>query len=185
MLLILLFSLRLGWLPPSGSYGWEYWIMPIGITGLNGAAYIMRMTRSSMLEVVRQDYMRTARAKGQTEYITITRHAMKNALLPIVTATGFQVAHMFSGAVLIETVFAMPGIGKFLIDSVSNKDYPSVAGAVFFIAVACVVVNLIVDVIYVFIDPRIKTAYQANKKKNRPVINAGNGNSEKAGVLNG
>ena len=125
MLLILLFSIALNLLPPSGSYGPEYWIMPIAITGFGGSAYIMRMTRSSMLEVIRQEYMRTARAKGQTEWLTIIRHALKNALLPIVTAIGFQIAHMLSGSVLIETVFAIPGIGKFLVESVSSKDIPA------------------------------------------------------------
>ena len=185
MLCILLFSVRLNWLPPSGSYGFEYWIMPIFICGFSACAYIMRMTRSSMLEVIRQDYIRTARAKGQTEWLTITRHAMKNAFLPILTAIGITIAHLIAGSVLMETVFSLPGIGKFLIDSVQTKDYPCVTGTAVWIAFCCIVINLVVDMIYCLIDPRIKTAYRSGKKKQKPQPAVNAENRKKAGAISG
>lgn len=185
MLCILLFCVRLNWLPPSGSYGFEYWIMPVFICGCSACAYIMRMTRSSMLEVIRQDYIRTARAKGQTEMLTITRHAMKNAFLPVLTAIGITVSHLLAGSVLMETVFSLPGIGKFLIDSVQTKDYPCVTGTVIWIAFCCVIINLVVDMIYCVIDPRIKTAYQSGRKKQRPQPAVKAESRGKAGAISG
>lgn len=170
MLLVLLFSVQLGWLPPTGSYGFEYWIMPVFTLGLQASAYIMRMTRSCMLEVIRQDYICTARAKGQREFRIIMRHAFRNSLLPILTAFGIQVCNLLAGTVMVESIFSIPGISKFLIDSVNIKDYPCVQGVVLWVAMNCIVINLLIDIIYCFADPRIKTSYMDSKKKRKPLL---------------
>lgn len=169
MVLVLIFSVHLKWFPATGSYGLKYWILPVFTLGLQASASIMRMTRSSMLEVIRQDYIRTSRAKGQSEFVTVITHAFRNALVPIVTVVGIQISHFLAGAVLVETVFAIPGLGKFIIDSVNFKDYPIVQGGVLWIGLNCVVVNLIVDILYCFIDPRIKAMYSVKKIKKSTV----------------
>jgi len=163
MVLVLFFSVNLRWLPATGSYSIKHWILPIFTMGLQTSAYIMRMTRSSMLEVIRQDYIRTAKAKGQSDLIIIIRHALRNALLPIITVIGIKITGLLAGSVLVETVFALPGLGKFIIDSVGYKDYTAVQGGVLCIALSCVVINLIVDVIYCFVDPRIKAIDRGKK----------------------
>jgi len=159
MLLVLVFSLHLRLLPATGNYTLKHWILPVFTMGLQCSAFVMRMTRSSMLEVIRQDYVRTARAKGQKEFIVITRHALKNALVPIITIIGIQITGFLAGAVLIETVFALPGLGRLIVDSVSFKDYPLVQGGVLWIGLNCVIINLLVDIIYCFVDPRIKSQF--------------------------
>ena len=164
LMAIIVFSVTLGWLPPSGSYGPKYWIMPAAILGLHGAATIMRMTRSSMLEVIRQDYIRTARAKGQSERIVIMYHALKNAMIPIVTVIGMQFGVLLGGSVLVESVFALPGLGKYIIDSINMRDNPVVQGSVLFLAVSFSFVNLAVDILYGFLDPRIKSQYKQSIK---------------------
>jgi len=163
MVLVLFFSVNLRWLPATGSYSIKHWILPIFTMGLQTSAYIMRMTRSSMLEVIRQDYIRTAKAKGQSDLIIIIRHALRNALLPIITVIGIKITGLLAGSVLVETVFALPGLGRFIIGSVGYKDYPAVQGGVLCIALSCVVINLIVDVIYCFVDPRIKAIDRGKK----------------------
>jgi len=165
MLLVLLFSVNLKWLPATGSYSLAHWILPIFTMGLQASAFIMRMTRSSMLEVIRQDYIRTAKAKGQSEIVIVFRHAFRNAMIPIVTIIGIQICSFLAGSVLVETVFALPGLGKFIVDSVGFKDYPAVQGSVLWIGLNCILINLIVDIIYCLIDPRIKTMYSSKKKK--------------------
>ena len=165
MLLVLIFSVNLKFLPATGSYSFAHWILPIFTMGLQASAFIMRMTRSSMLEVIRQDYIRTAKAKGQSEIVIVFRHALRNAMVPIVTIIGIQICSFLAGSVLVETVFALPGLGKFIVDSVSFKDYPAVQGAVLWIGLNCIFINLIVDIIYCFIDPRIKTMYRSEKIK--------------------
>lgn len=164
MLLVLLFSVTLSWLPATGSYGIQYWIMPVFTMGMQSAAIIMRMTRSSMLEVIRQDYIRTAQAKGQKKWKIITGHALKNAMIPIVTTAGIQICGLLAGSVLVESVFSLPGIGKYVVDSINYKDYPAVQGTVLFIGFNCVIINLAIDIIYCFIDPRIKIQYSRKKK---------------------
>jgi len=163
MVLVLIFSIKLGLLPATGTYGLEYWILPISTMGLQTSASIMRMTRSCMLEVIRQDYVRTARAKGQTELKVIINHALRNAIIPILTIIGIKICSFLGGSVLIETVFAMPGVGKYILDSVSFMDYPVVQGAVLFICFNCIIITFIVDMMYGFIDPRIKTMYKFKK----------------------
>ncbi len=165
MLLILIFSVFLGWLPPSGSAGPLNWIMPVVTLGGQTSAYIMRITRSSMLEVIRQDYIRTARSKGQTEFITIVRHALRNALIPIITIAGNQVCVLLAGATVTETIFSLPGIGKLLVDSMNWKDYATVQGVVLWVGLNSVIINLIVDIIYCFVDPKVKTSFFKRKAK--------------------
>ena len=164
MVLILIFSIKLGLLPATGSYGPIYWILPIFTLGLQCSASIMRMTRSSMLEVIRQDYVRTARAKGQTEFKVIMRHAFRNALIPIMTTTGIKICGFLGGSVLVETVFALPGLGKYILDSVGFQDYPVVQGGTAWICLNCIIITFIVDMLYGLVDPRIKTTYSVKKK---------------------
>jgi peptide/nickel transport system permease protein len=165
MVLVVIFSVKLRLLPATGSYGFKYWILPVFTLGLQASASIMRMTRSSMLEVIRQDYIRTSRAKGQTEFVTVMQDALLNALVPIITTIGIQICNFLAGAVLIETVFAIPGLGKFIVDSVNFKDYPIVQGGVLWIALNCVVINLLIDILYCFVDPRIKALHSSGPKK--------------------
>ena len=167
LLLILLFSVALAWLPASGLYGWTSYIMPVLSISAATVATITRMTRSSMLEVIRQDYIRTARAKGQKESIVIMRHALKNALIPIITVVGFQFAVGMGGAVVNEQIFAIPGIGKMMVDAIRQRNYPLVQGGVLVIALAYSLLNLIIDLIYGFVDPRIKTQYARPKKQKK------------------
>lgn len=164
LMLVLIFSINLGWFPVSGSYGPEHWILPSLTLGLQTSGIIMRMTRSSMLDIVRQDYIRTARAKGQKESVIIMSHAFRNALIPIVTVIGLQITIQLAGAVLTESVFALPGIGKYMVDSINQRDYPAVQGTVLFVGMLCIFVNLVVDIVYGFIDPKIKSIYKSNKK---------------------
>lgn len=167
MVLVLIFSLWLGLLPATGSYGIRYWILPIFTLGLQCSASIMRMTRSSMLEVIRQDFVRTARAKGQSELKIIVNHALRNALIPILTITGIKMCGFLGGSVLVETVFALPGIGKYILDSVGFQDYPVVQGGVVWICFNCVVITFIVDMLYGLVDPRIRSMYSVKKQSRR------------------
>ena len=165
LMLCLLFAVNLGWLPVSGSYGWEYWILPVVTLGTSGAANIMRMTRSSMLEVIRMDYIRTARAKGQSERLVIIRHALKNALIPVVTVIGIQFGNLLGGSVLVESVFSIPGLGKYGVDAIKQRDLPAVLGSVLFLAVTFSFVNLLTDIVYSFIDPRFQTSLGTSRRK--------------------
>lgn len=162
---ILIFSVWLGWLPPSGFSHWTCWILPALTIGTASAANIMRMTRSTMLEVIRQDYIRTARAKGQTENVIRFQHALRNAMIPIVTVIGNSFGSMLCGAVVTESIFSIAGLGKLLVDSINVRNYPMVQGCVLFLALIHAVVNLGVDLLYAFIDPRIKSQYGGSKKK--------------------
>lgn len=165
LMLILIFSLGLGWFPVSGSYSFKYWVLPTATLGLQAAGIVMRMTRSSMLESIRKDYIRTARAKGQNEWNVIIKHALRNALIPVITVVGNQLSILIGGAVLVESVFSLPGLGKYLIDGINNLDYPVVQGSVLVIGFMSVFIMLIVDIIYSFVDPRLKSMYQTTKKK--------------------
>lgn len=165
LMAIIVFSVTLGWLPASGSYGPEYWVLPSLTLGFHSSATIMRMTRSSMLEVVRQDYIRTARAKGQKEWIVIIRHALKNAMIPVITVIGMQFGTLLGGSILIESVFAIPGLGKFIIDSIKTRDNPVVQGGVLLLAISFSLVNLLVDILYGYLDPRIKSQYKLTNRR--------------------
>ncbi len=151
----ILFSVQLGWLPSGGIGTWKNLVLPSLTLGLATAALLARITRSSMLDVLRQDYITTARSKGLIERVVIYKHAFKNALIPVVTVMGLQFGILLGGAVLTETVFSWPGIGRLMVDSILARDYPVVQGAVLLLAVFFVMINLLVDVIYAFLDPRI------------------------------
>ena len=156
LLLILLFSVHLRWLPSSGFSTFKAMILPSVALAAQSISMVTRMTRSSMLEVVRADYIRTARAKGQKESVVIWVHALRNALIPVVTLCGLQFGSLLSGAILTETVFAVPGVGQLMIRAIMARDYPMVQGGVLFVAIAFSIVNLLVDLLYAYIDPRIK-----------------------------
>ncbi len=159
LLLMLLFSVHLGWLPATGYGTWKHIILPAVTVGTSSAGIIARMTRSSLLEVINADYINTARAKGQKEFVVIMRHGLRNALIPVITTAGLQFGSMLGGALLTETVFAMPGIGKLMVDSVSGRDYTVVQGGVLVIAFLFSLVNLLVDILYAYADPRVKSSY--------------------------
>lgn len=158
LLAILVFSLQLGWFPVTGQHGIASLVLPATALGIVSSATLARLVRSSMLEVLRQEYVTTARAKGLRERVVFRRHAFKNALIPVVTVLGLEVGSLLSGAVITETVFARPGIGKLIVDSIQSKDFTVVQGAVLFVAATYVLVNLIVDVSYAFLDPRIRVS---------------------------
>jgi peptide/nickel transport system permease protein len=160
LMLILFFSVQLGWLPATGFMGPRYWILPMMTLGLSMSGTIMRFTRSSMLEVIRQDYIRTARAKGQRESTILARHALKNALIPVITVAGLQFGFSLGGAVLTETVFAIPGIGAYMVASIRTRDFPIIQGGVLLVAITFTFVNLAVDILYGYIDPRIRGQYK-------------------------
>jgi len=158
---ILIFSIWLNWLPPSGFYGWKYWILPAITIGTGLAAQVMRMTRSGMLDVIRQEYIQSARAKGLGEGTVIRKHALKNALIPIITVIGMEFGTSLGGAVITETVFSIPGLGKYMVDALRARDYPVVQGGVLVLAVMFSIVTLFVDVLYTFVDPRLKSQYRS------------------------
>ncbi|MDO5426007.1 MAG: ABC transporter permease [Eubacteriales bacterium] len=165
LLVVIIFALKLGWLPSQGmGEGFipllKSLVLPALTLGTGSAAMITRMTRSSMLEVIRQDYIDTARAKGVSEKNITYRHMLRNAMIPIVTAVGLQFGTLLGGAMLTETVFSWPGLGRLMVESIKSKDIPMVLGSVIFLAIMFTVVNLIVDLIYAFIDPRIKSQYK-------------------------
>ena len=160
LMLIIAFSLHLGWLPAGGVDSWSSYILPAITVGTGCAANITRTTRSSMLEVIRQDYIRTAKAKGVSKKKVIRKHALKNALIPVVTVIGLQFGQLLGGAVLTETVFSMGGVGTFMVNSIKAKDTPAVLGCVIIFSICFSIVNLCVDILYAFIDPRIKSEYQ-------------------------
>lgn len=164
ILLIMYFSVRLGWLPASGYVPiWEnpvanlkVMILPIVVTGLRESAVLMRMTRSSLLEVLNQDYIRTARAKGLPGWVVVVRHGVRNSLIPVLTVGGLQLAGLLGGLVITETIFVIPGFGRLIVDSIFNRDLITLQGAVLVAATLVVLVNLLVDVLYAWLDPRIK-----------------------------
>ena len=160
LMLILVFSVALGILPATGFTSPRHWVLPSLTIGLSSAGTIMRFTRSSMLEVVRQDYIRTARAKGQKERAVIIGHALKNALIPVITVVGLSFGAMLGGAILTETVFSIPGVGNFMVISIRARDYPIVQGGVLIMAILFSFVNLFVDILYAYVDPRIRSQYK-------------------------
>ncbi|MDR3043372.1 MAG: ABC transporter permease [Desulfovibrio sp.] len=157
ILLILWFSVQLQWVPSSGFDSLSQRLLPWITLSATSMSIITRMTRSSMLEVIRSDYVRTARAKGQTERVVILKHALRNALIPIITIVGIQFGHLLGGAILTESVFSIPGMGRLAVDAIKARDYPIVQGAVLYIAMAYVVINLLVDLLYAWVDPKLRT----------------------------
>ena len=157
LMLILLFSLKLGWFPSSGFDGVKSFVLPAITLALVNSAQIIRMTRSSMLEVLRQDFVRTARAKGASETRVIFKHALKNAIIPVLTVIGINFGIVLGGSAIAETVFGIPGMGIQMVTSIRQKDIPVVMGAVLFVAFTFSVVNLLIDILYTLFDPRIRT----------------------------
>ena len=155
LLIILVFSVNLGWFPAGGATGFASLVLPAVTLAAPAAAMTARMARSSLLEVFRQDYIRTARAKGQKESKVIYKHALRNALIPTLTVVGLQFGYLMGGAVLVETIFTWPGLGRLLVDAIFNRDYPVVQGGIMIFAFSFVIVNLIVDILYAYLDPRI------------------------------
>jgi peptide/nickel transport system permease protein len=156
LMLMLIFSLHLGLFPTTGIGGFNHLVLPSVTLGAASTAVVARLTRSSMLEVIRQDYIRTARAKGLNEFLVVMRHALKNTLIPVVTIVFLRFGILLGGAVLTETVFAWPGIGWLMIDGIWSRDYAVVQGCILVIAISFVLINLVADLLYAFIDPRIR-----------------------------
>lgn len=165
MMMILLFSLNLGWLPASGLDSWKSYIMPVIGSSLGAIANITRQTRSSMLEVVRQDYIQTARAKGLSEGTVIRKHALKNALIPVVTILGMNLGAVMGGSPIMEVIHNIPGVGTLMLTAINTKDAPMIQTIVLFLSSIVCIMNVVVDIAYGFIDPRIKAGFKKNKKQ--------------------
>jgi len=159
LILILVFSLYLGLLPAVGAESWQNFVLPWMTLAIGSAATLVRMTRSTMLEVIRQDYIRTARAKGASERVVIYKHALRNALLPVITIVGLNFGVMLGGTMIIESLFAMPGLGTNTITAIRMRDTPMVMASVLFTAFLAGVINLLVDLAYAYVDPRVKAQY--------------------------
>ncbi|MGE0804489.1 MAG: ABC transporter permease [Burkholderiaceae bacterium] len=155
LLLMLVFSVWLGWLPLTGFESWQHLVLPAITLGAASAAVISRIMRSSLLEVLDNQYVRTARAKGLSESLVIWRHAVRNAVLPVITVVGLQLGYLLGGAVVTETVFAWPGIGRLLVQSILARDFPVVQAAVLVVALTFIVINIVTDLVYGLLDPRI------------------------------
>lgn len=156
LMLIFFFAVQLRWLPTGGGGSLKALVLPAGALGAASAAIIARMVRSSLLEVIHQDYTRTARAKGLNERTVLLRHALKNALIPVVTVIGLQYGYLLGGTVVTETVFSRPGLGRLLVESIKSRDFPVVQGTIMMLAGSFVVANLLVDLLYAYLDPRIR-----------------------------
>ena len=156
LLLMLVFSVYLGWFPLTGKGTWLHLVLPALTLGTPSATVISRLTRSSLLEVLEQDYIRTARAKGLAEFVVINSHAIRNAMIPVVTVLGLQFGYLLGGAVVTETVFAWPGIGRLIVQAILPRDFPVVQASVLFLAMTFVLLNLLTDLLYSFLDPRIR-----------------------------
>lgn len=156
IMFILIFARRLQWLPSAGIGGWRHLVLPAVTLGLPLVGILTRLIRSGLLEVLNDDYVRTAHAKGLAPRVVIFRHALRNALIPVVTVAGLQFGSLLAGAVIVETVFAWPGAGRLLVDAISNRDYPIVQAAILFITAGFVLLNLLVDLSYGLLDPRIR-----------------------------
>jgi ABC-type dipeptide/oligopeptide/nickel transport system permease component len=165
LMLVLLFSVRLGWLPPYGLGGIKYYILPCIANAFPGIATQARQTRSSLLEVIRSDFITTARAKGMSEFQILMKHALPNALLPVITIIGNGMGMLLGGTVVIEMIFAIPGVGWYLVGGIGNRDINVVQSSVIFLAIAFTLIMLLVDLAYAFIDPRVKARFAGKKRK--------------------
>ena len=155
LLLILLFAVALRWLPASGSGGLAYLILPAFTLGMRSVAFLARMTRGAMLDVLSSDFIRTARAKGLSELAVVGRHAFRNALIPVITVLGLDVGNYLTGSLLTETIFAWPGVGRYVLAAIERRDLPAIQGSILFMSVVFVLVNLLTDLLYAKADPRI------------------------------
>ena len=164
LMLIVLFSQKLGWLPATGLTTWKHYILPVVSNALSPVAIVCRMTRSSMLEVINQDYIRTARAKGVAERTVILKHALKNALIPIITVVGSQFSMVIGGSVIIESIFNIQGMGARLVTAINSRDYSMILGITIVMSTFTMVIMLVVDLVYAMVDPRIKAEFSAGSK---------------------
>lgn len=167
MMLVLVFAVYLKWLPAYGFEGIKYFILPTIANAFGGIATQARQTRSSMLDVIRADYITTARSKGMSERRVILRHALPNALIPVITILGNGFANMLGGTVVIESVFTIPGIGLFLTTAIGNRDYPIIRGSCVLLAIVFSVIMLLVDLVYAFVDPRIRAQYEGGGRRKK------------------
>ncbi|ARP75803.1 glutathione ABC transporter permease GsiC [Bordetella genomosp. 6] len=156
MMLMQVFSVNLGWLPTVGASSWKHYILPSLTLGAAVAAVMARFTRASFVEVIQEDFVRTARAKGLSERVVVTKHALRNALIPVVTMMGLQFGFLLGGSIVVETVFNWPGLGRLLVDAVTQRDYPVIQGLVLLFSLEFILINLIVDVLYGVINPSIR-----------------------------
>ena len=164
---ILIFSAKLHLLPASGLTSWKHYIMPVACASMMTLASLVRMTRSSMLEVIRQDYIRTARSKGMKEKRVIFKHALKNALIPVITVLGNQVGMVVGGSIIIETIFNIPGMGSLMLSAINQRDYPVIMGVTLVTSVFVCVCNLVVDLVYSLVDPQIRSQFASGKKRSK------------------
>lgn len=181
---MVLFCFKLQWLPASGLDTWKHYILPVACLGLSPVASVVRMTRSSMLEVIRQDYIRTARAKGLSEGVVIRKHALKNALIPVITVVGLQLSLIMGGSILIESIFSIPGIGAWMNSAITTKNYPVIESGVLLISLTVSLMNLLVDIAYAVVDPRIKVQFAGGRKTKKKKKSNDNANTE-GGALSG
>jgi len=155
LILILIFAVHLRWLPPSGSSGTLYLILPAITLGMRSVAFLSRMTRAAMQEVLQSDFIRTARAKGLNESRVVLSHGFRNALLPVVTVLGLDFGSYLTGSILTETIFSWPGVGRYVLTAIDKRDLPAVQGSILFLSLVFVMVNLITDLLYARVDPRV------------------------------
>ena len=156
LVLILIFAVTLRWFPPSGYGGLAFLALPALALGSRSIAFLARVTRSAMLEVLGSDFVRTARAKGNTEFVVVAKHALRNALIPVVTVIGLDFGSYLTGSILTETIFSWPGVGRYVVNAISRRDLPAIQGTVLFLSVVFVLVNLITDLLYAKVDPRVR-----------------------------
>jgi ABC-type dipeptide/oligopeptide/nickel transport system permease component len=156
LMLIILFSLQLGWLPPYGSGSWKSYVLPVTVLAIQEMAILARLTRGATVELLNQDFVTTARAKGLREWVVVGKHVLRNALLPIVTLIGFRLSFILSGTIVVETVFAWPGVGQLFFTSIDRLDYQVVQAIVLVLSTLVVVGNLVTDLVYAYVDPRIR-----------------------------
>lgn len=176
---IIIFAQELNWLPAAGLSSWKHYIMPVICIGITPITLVVRMTRTSMLDVIRQDYIRTARAKGLKERTVIYRHALRNALIPVITVIGMQLATIFGGSIIVESIYSIPGMGVLLLTAINSRDYTTIQGTVLVLSLAVCVINLLVDIAYAMADPRIKAQYvRIKKKKAKPQLAAAGGRGD-------
>lgn len=165
LMTLLLFAVNLRWLPASGISGISGWVLPVLMIGVGNMGNFARTTRASMLEVIQQDYIRTARAKGQTETAVIIKHGLRNALIPIVANVGNVLGISLGGAVIAENIFSLAGVGKYMLDAINARNWPSVQGGIILLALAFSIIMLVMDLLYAAIDPRLKSEFRARGKK--------------------
>ena len=164
MVLIIVFSVHLGWFPSVGFDSPKAMVLPAITLGFCSAATIMRTTRSSMLDTIRQDYIRTARAKGQKESVIVRHHMLRNALIPIITAAAIQIGYLLGGTMVVEQVFTIPGMGRMMVESMKGRDYPMVLGGLLVISTGFCMMNLLSDILYAWVDPRVRAQYAGRRK---------------------